>query len=83
MSIEIFQYKATKINQVILLDVITDKSESIGQSFFRIFVNKEAKEEREIDNDDFVISKEESNSRIFILLSILTCIQMMRKFPRL
>ena len=54
---------------------MNDKSESVGQSFFRVFVDKEIDEELEIDKDDLVITKEESNSRIIILLSVLGCIE--------
>ena len=54
---------------------MNDKSESVGQSFFRVFVDKEIDEELEIDKDDLVITKEESNSRIIVLLSVLGCIE--------
>ena len=57
------------------LDAVNNKSESVGQSFFRVFVDKEIDEELEIDKDDLVITKEESNSRIIILLSVLGCIE--------
>ena len=58
------------------LDGGNDKSESVGQSFFRGFVDKEIDEiVDEIDNNDLVITKEESNSRIIVFLSILGCIE--------
>ena len=40
-----------------------------------MFVDKEIDEELEIDKDDLVITKEESNSRIIVLLSVLGCIE--------
>ena len=64
----------TKVNN---LDAVNDKSESVGQSFFRVFVDKKVEEELEIDKDNLVITKEESNSRIILLLSILGCIEVL------
>ena len=67
----------TSTTKVDHLDAANDKSESVGQSFLRVFVDKQVEEELEIDNDKLVISKEESNSRIVFLLSILGCIELL------
>ena len=59
------------------LDAVNNKSESVGQSFFRVFIDKNVEGELEIDKDELVITKEESNSRIVLLLSVLGCIEVL------